>query len=737
MAAPVVLFLIVTGSFWKLLTKQYTWMDHPDMAYQVLPWYQFEAVSWHRGEFPLWDPHVWGGQPLVGQVQPGAAYPPNWLLFLLPLRDGHIQRVWLDAYFILTHFFAALFCFWLCRDLGRTVAASLFAGFTFGVGGLVGSIEWPQMLQGAIWIPLIVLFYLRSVRGQRGLASAAFSGTFLGIAFLSGHHQIPTFAALMMAALWLVEFWRQRTHWTARVLPRAAVFVLFTALVSALQTLPAYEYGTRSIRWVGSLNAVGWGQYVPYTVHQQFSLAPVDVLGLAISGGTHYTFLGVTVLTLALVGFRLRFDDRTVQLLCGISIGGLLLAMGGFSVFHGVAYLVIPMVEKARTPAMAIVIVQFALAAMAAYGIDALRLQPPGRWCFAALLGVAILPWPALAVVSAIRDEVSREYERFAVAALAALAVAIVLHGWHLKRLSERAAITLLSLTALFELGTVTGQGYRHRDAPAGPLQVLDKYTDVVSFLRKQPDLVRLDADTDALPYNIGDWDGIDQFRAYLGGMTSNLVPFEIERQKGGKLTSELFGLNYAVSNKPMRPGLTEVFHGAAGVNVYREPEAFPRVWTVHQLYSVTRDDLVTQLKSRDLRNQALLIGPAPPLDQCKASDQVTLLKRDAGDITIEAHMACKGMVVLSQTDFPGWQATVDGNPASIEEAYGVLQGVVAPVGTHRIDFHYRPFTVYCGGLLTAVGLGSALLLALLTRTSAVPRKSAVSARYVTPQAPG
>jgi nitrogen fixation-related uncharacterized protein len=41
LTGPVILLLIVTGFFWKLLTKQYTWMDHPDMAQQVLPWYEF------------------------------------------------------------------------------------------------------------------------------------------------------------------------------------------------------------------------------------------------------------------------------------------------------------------------------------------------------------------------------------------------------------------------------------------------------------------------------------------------------------------------------------------------------------------------------------------------------------------------------------------------------------------------------------------------------------------------
>lgn len=38
---PTILFVLVSGFYWKLLTRQYTWMDQPDMAHQVLPWYQF------------------------------------------------------------------------------------------------------------------------------------------------------------------------------------------------------------------------------------------------------------------------------------------------------------------------------------------------------------------------------------------------------------------------------------------------------------------------------------------------------------------------------------------------------------------------------------------------------------------------------------------------------------------------------------------------------------------------
>ncbi|MCU1274509.1 MAG: hypothetical protein JWO48_1940, partial [Bryobacterales bacterium] len=436
-AGPLLLLLIITGFLWKLLTKQYTWMDQPDMAYQVLPWYEFEAVSWHRGEFSLWDPHVWGGQPLLAQMQPGAAYPPNWLLFLLPLKNGRIDELWLHLYFILTHFFAALFCYWLCRDLKRTRSASMLAGVAFTFTGVVGSLGWPQMLNGAIWIPLILLFFLRSIRGYRPIANAALCGTFLGTSWLSGHHQIPTFISLMMAGLWLFELWRSRV----RALRPMAVFFLFTFLVSALQTLPALEYGMQSIRWVGSQNPVFWGQYVPYSVHRQYSLYPLGVLGLLVPHITeHDMFVGLAIFTLALIGLTTGYRTPEVRMLGTICAATLLFALGGFSVFHGVAYLLIPLVEKARDPAMAVVILQFGIAVLAAYGVDALRLQLFGRSWVPALTVLGLLPWPVLAVLSIVRREASLEYERIAVLALVALALAAILYGWKSQYLSARAA---------------------------------------------------------------------------------------------------------------------------------------------------------------------------------------------------------------------------------------------------------------------------------------------------------
>lgn len=230
-------------------------------------------------------------------MQPGAAYPPNWPLFLLPLKDGHINQLWLRLYFILNHVLAAWFCYWLCLDLKRSRPAAMLGGLGFALSGMVGTLGWPQMLNGAIWAPLPLMFSARATRPAAG-AECSLAGAFLGLAFLSGHHQIPTFLAWMMGGLWIYELCRQR--WAA-VRPVAA-FLVFAGLVSAFQILPALEYGTRSIRWVGSQNAIFWGRFVPYAVHEQpaHSLFPLGLLGLVLPNlSPHDTFVGLALLALA------------------------------------------------------------------------------------------------------------------------------------------------------------------------------------------------------------------------------------------------------------------------------------------------------------------------------------------------------------------------------------------------------------------------------------------------------
>jgi uncharacterized membrane protein YfhO len=67
--------------------------------------------------------------------------------------------------------------------------------------------------------------------------------------------------------------------------------------------------------------------------------------------------------------------------------------------------------------------------------------------------------------------------------------------------------------------------------------------------------------------------------------------------------------------------------------------------------------------------------------------------------------MACDGIVILSDTFYPGWRARVDHLPVEIHEVNGAMRGVAVPRGTHTITMRYRPVSVYAGAALTLLGI--------------------------------
>jgi hypothetical protein len=121
---------------------------------------------------------------------------------------------------------------------------------------------------------------------------------------------------------------------------------------------------------------------------------------------------------------------------------------------------------------------------------------------------------------------------------------------------------------------------------------------------------------------------------------------------------------------------------------------------------------------SLDLRRSAFFGGEQPRLETCAGIDEVRLLERGTDRITIDARLRCRGMVIASEVYYPGWKAWVDGKPARVYEPYGVLRGVVADAGNHRIEMRYRPSSVIWGGLLTGVGLLASAILLFAPRLS-------------------
>jgi uncharacterized membrane protein YfhO len=99
----------------------------------------------------------------------------------------------------------------------------------------------------------------------------------------------------------------------------------------------------------------------------------------------------------------------------------------------------------------------------------------------------------------------------------------------------------------------------------------------------------------------------------------------------------------------------------------------------------------------------------------------VDILEYTPTRISLQADMVDHGLLLLSDVDYPGWQARVDGQLAPIYRANYLLRAVPVEAGQHRVEVYYDPQLFKVGLAITVLTLlvSGALLggMALLDKT--------------------
>jgi hypothetical protein len=716
---PLLALLITICFYWKLtLSGQYSWMDQPDNTGQVMTMVQEETVQWRHGHFPLWDAHMWGGEPIPGQVQPAVLNPLFWVLFSIPLNGKHeISLSTLNWFYAMVHWLALLLAYWLARDVGLSRLAALFCGCAYAFGGFVGNVGWLQHETSGILLPAVLLYLLRLMRGQRPLASAALGGVFLGASFLMGHHNVPLFATVAVLGFWVyyyvaVDRPRNWRGW----LPAAAFFLCF-GLIAATQILPSYEFGTHSVRWVGAKEPMRWKDKVPYTVYDQFALPPAGILGFVVPGfqrSVPASFTGLVVVALAVLGFLTFWGKREIRMLAILAVVSALYALGPVSLLHGLVYTFLPDLDKARSACDAVALADLALVLLAAFAFDGCRQRvidaAHHRGATRVLLGAAGLMFSVVALLLTLHKDV--DYSPFALTAIVAALLAGLLAACWSSRITGRAAGILLIALLLFELDTVVNGAYRPYTADAF-LSKLYIHDDVAKYLRSRPKQVRVELDDAQIFYNFGDWYGIDE----LGGVQAGLLKNVYEMQ-GEYRARMILGVNYYVGVKPMRADQVEISQ-QSGLRIYSNPSAFDRARLVYSALGTRNEKAAADLTLSDKtapERQAVVEGTAPELGNCSGGS-AQISQYEPARVVMTADAPCRGMLILGDVWFPGWDATVDGKSAKIYKVYNLVRGVVVEPGKHEVVMTYRPMSVFAGMALGLLGLLACFLICRLPET--------------------
>jgi hypothetical protein len=153
------------------------------------------------------------------------------------------------------------------------------------------------------------------------------------------------------------------------------------------------------------------------------------------------------------------------------------------------------------------------------------------------------------------------------------------------------------------------------------------------------------------------------------------------------------------------------------GLQIYFNKTAFPAVYLVHQVKEA-RDAIEALMMVQDDKidwKTTVVLESSKTSGQNEfskrvamntvAKDRVRLLDRDANNVLIMSDSKTSGVLVLTDTFYPGWSVTVDGKPSKVLAANYAFRGVFVPAGRHFIEFSYRPLTFSAGLVCLQIGL--------------------------------
>jgi len=174
-----------------------------------------------------------------------------------------------------------------------------------------------------------------------------------------------------------------------------------------------------------------------------------------------------------------------------------------------------------------------------------------------------------------------------------------------------------------------------------------------------------------------------------------------------------------------------------------RNKAAYPRAWLVHdaRLIAPVTDPAARAELARELSfmNDPFWSDPKRPVHDLRAlawietddrrtlrksiargavepGESVTVTRHEPQRVELSARLNRPGIVILADTDYPGWHLTIDGRPAPIYRTNGMMRGASVLAGEHTLVYVFDPASFRIGLALSLAGL--AMLLILIVRHS-------------------
>ncbi|MEE2679788.1 MAG: YfhO family protein [Myxococcota bacterium] len=665
---------VVATSFWVLRMlvarpERHFGFGSVDLYGYVHPALRFVREELLAGRVALWNPFQLAGLPTAAMTLPGALYPGN--LLLLPFLPAE-QALAVST--VLHWTIAGGFTWLFARRIGLDNGPALLAGLVFLLSGrILGGAYQHPMMATQVWLPALcwALHGLLTERGHRwtlALASA------LALAFLGGFVQAFVYEvqlAALYGAFGLVWVCGPGTRRGA--IGRATLGGLLALGLVAPLLLPALEFAGLATRSLGGIDLAEASRN---------AVAPERLLaGLVGSAGTKHTLpqpypwlvaLPILTLPLALCAPLARHTRAHAAFFAVAAVVSGLFTLGAatpvFRVYHA-----LPFGNLFRFPDRMDFVYVFCAGIVIACGAQGLV-----DWLGArkgARLAAAVSALLAIVVGG----------ELFARSRLDLAHPLIDPPEWHLPEARAgalRSSGERVFFTTFPKVGTREG---------------------IAAVPDYEPNLPRAYAAYFGIDAPI--WHG------HLDPVANpELVPL-LDRM-GVRL--------YVDQTGTRREALRRAVGGSFEPPPFdaRRPTVSPRVFVAEGIAVADGSASARVALAAGGLRDAVLEAPLPNL-MPPTGGRAWLRKHAPQQVEIETDCPAPCLVVLTDLDYPGWEAAIDGRTTEIHRVNLLFRGVVAPAGSHRLTFTYRPASFRWGLVASAASVAAALGCWGLTRRRA------------------
>jgi len=691
-----------------------------DVYAYTYPNFLYARDALEHGYGLLWNDFQNCGQPFFAIISTALLNPVNALSFLL---DTSLA---IDVKLFVNLAIGGIGAYLLCREFGLGPIAALCGAMAFVFGGGNAAIARSGSFEHGVYVWLPTAAYLCERILRRPTTGAGIGlGVVLTLQLLGGFPQIVVFTYQWIALRVVFELVSRSGRLETGAPAALALGLVVPPLLGAIQLLPSMELAGQSFRGealsASELSPGGspWGRFV-------------GLMDQRIWGAAHtFSVVGVMLAGVALAASH----ARRIAVFCFLAAGLYFLLAFNTSVYE--LYQQLPLGRTFRYPGRFIWMTSFGMSLLVAIGADAITRDRdfPSRARFALLVAlVAVismhllipsgLHWPewglALAIVGAIGTSGSLPRARV----VAAVAIPSLL-ALNLVGVAHRTAGTLTRLAPGEEAASLLGQQWafeRIRTEISNQDRIYERGVHFdYSLFRKSASIFRVPSIADYEPQTSkrfaelfmrmrmdGPMVTLNQFYFDAVGLPENRPLFDL-------LATRFLVIHRDAEDDPsaLKPPLRLV-EERRGVAIYENDRSLPRAFFVPLIEIVSRPEiLLERLASPDHDPRKVALVEEAPADGFVGSaahgdGRVEIQSSRGEELVILVDAPDDGFLYVSDQYYPGWEATVAGEPAPIQRANFAFRVVRVPAGRSTVAFRYRSAPLRRGAWisgLTALGL--------------------------------